>query len=138
MDGDKGIARLCRERKHWPSKKTIFNWIKKHDEFSACLYMQIAFCAPKDPVQTAENCRQIALKLDWLSRYQDRSACTKNLDGLQTYIASQYILDRRYNEAETILKTVVYRINFAIDTNCYGQDDMITLVQSLGKIIATL
>ena len=33
MDGDKGIARLCKERKHWPSKKTIFNWIKKHGEF---------------------------------------------------------------------------------------------------------
>ena len=105
---------------------------------SGFLYAQTAFSAPKDPVQTAENCRQIALKLDWLSRYQDRPACTRNLDGLQTYIASQYILDRKYNEAETILKTVVYQINFAIDTNCYGQDDMKTLVQSLGVIIDTL
>ncbi len=33
MDSDKGIARLCKEHKHWPSKKTIFNWLKKNEEF---------------------------------------------------------------------------------------------------------
>ncbi len=105
---------------------------------SGILSSQLVFSAPKDPASTAENCRQIALKLDWLSRYQDRPACTRNLDGLQTYIASQYILDKRYNEAEAILRTVVYQINFAIDTMCYGQDDMRSLAQSLSKIIDTL
>ncbi|MGC1181375.1 hypothetical protein [Legionella sp.] len=33
MDSDKGIGRLCKEHKHWPSKKTIFNWLKKNEEF---------------------------------------------------------------------------------------------------------
>lgn len=33
LEGDKGIARLCKENKHWPSKKTIFNWLKKNKEF---------------------------------------------------------------------------------------------------------
>lgn len=102
------------------------------------IFSNIAFSAPKDPLVTAENCRQLSLKLDWLSRYQDRPSCTKNLDGLQVYIASQYILDRRYNDAENILRTVVYQINFAIDTNCYGQDDMKSLVVALNEIIDTL
>jgi hypothetical protein len=87
------------------------------------VFTNFAFATPKDPVITAENCRQLALKLDWLSRYQDRPACTKSLDGLQAYIASRYIAERRYNDAEMILRTVVYQINFAIDTNCYGQED---------------
>lgn len=33
MNSDKGIGRLCKEHKHWPSKKTIFNWLKKNKEF---------------------------------------------------------------------------------------------------------
>lgn len=102
------------------------------------IFSNTAFSAPKNPEATAESCRQLSLKLDWLSRYQDRPSCTKNLDGLQAYIASQYILDRRYNDAEAILKTVVYQINFAIDTNCYGQDDMKALVVAINEIIEVL
>ena len=33
MDSDKGIDRLCKEHKHWPSKKTIFNWLRKNEDF---------------------------------------------------------------------------------------------------------
>lgn len=33
LNSDKGIKRLCKENKHWPSKKTIFNWLKKNKEF---------------------------------------------------------------------------------------------------------
>jgi hypothetical protein len=33
MDSDKGIGRLCKEHKHWPSKKTIFNWLRKNEDF---------------------------------------------------------------------------------------------------------
>lgn len=33
VDSDKGIARLCKEHKHWPSKKTIFNWLNKNKDF---------------------------------------------------------------------------------------------------------
>ena len=34
------------------------------------LYAEPVFSAPKDPVAASESCRQIAIKLDWLSRYQ--------------------------------------------------------------------
>ncbi len=102
------------------------------------LYAEPVFSAPKDPVAASESCRQIAIKLDWLSRYQDRPACAKNLEGLQTYIACQYILNKRYNDAEEILTTVLYQINFSIETQCYGQDDMRALVNSLGELIGTL
>lgn len=102
------------------------------------IFSNSAFSSPKNPEVTAETCRQLSLKLDWLSRYQDRPSCTKNLDGLQAYIASQYILERRYNDAEVILRTVVYQINFAIDTNCYGQDDMKALVVAINEIIDVL
>jgi hypothetical protein len=33
LNGDKGIARLCKEHKHWPSKKTIFNWLNNNKDF---------------------------------------------------------------------------------------------------------
>lgn len=33
LNGDKGIEKLCKEHKHWPSKKTIFNWLNKNKEF---------------------------------------------------------------------------------------------------------
>lgn len=103
-----------------------------------CLYAAPVLSAPKDPAASAESCRQIAVKLDWLSRYQDRPACTKNLDGLQAYIACQHILNKRYNDAEEILTIVLYQINFSIETQCYGQDDMKALASSLDELINTL
>jgi hypothetical protein len=33
LNGDKGIERLCKEHPHWPSKKTIFNWLNKNKDF---------------------------------------------------------------------------------------------------------
>lgn len=33
IESNKGIAKLCKEHKHWPSKKTIFRWLKKNKEF---------------------------------------------------------------------------------------------------------
>ena len=113
--------------------------IKKYILLLSFIFISInVHATPKDPAATAESCRQIALKLDWLGRYQDRETCTKNLDGLQTYIASQYILNRKYSDAKTLLTTVIYQINFAIDTNCYGQDEMKNAVQSLNDIIESL
>lgn len=96
------------------------------------------FFGPKDPAATAETCRQIALKLDWLGRYQDRDACTNNLDGLQVYIASQYILNKEYTDAKSLLTTATYQISFAIDTHCYGQEEMKDAVKSLNEIIDSL
>jgi hypothetical protein len=33
LNSDKGIARLCKEHKNWPCKKTIFNWLNKSKDF---------------------------------------------------------------------------------------------------------
>ena len=74
--------------------------------------------------EISEKCRQIALHMDWLSRYQDREACSKNLDGLNTYIASNYILVNRLKEANEIIDKSIILTNFAIDIGCYGQADM--------------
>lgn len=51
LNGDKGIARLCKEHKHWPSKKTIFNWLNKNKDFQRnyvfAKQMQIDFLMDK-------------------------------------------------------------------------------------------
>jgi hypothetical protein len=33
LNSDKGLGRLCKENKHWPCKKTIFNWLNKNKDF---------------------------------------------------------------------------------------------------------
>lgn len=95
-----------------------------------------SFEGPKpEPKVIAEECRQLALKIDWLGRYQDREACTRNLDGLSVYMASQYILEKKNSDAKSLLTRALYQINFAIDINCYGQDEMKRVVESLKEII---
>lgn len=87
----------------------------------------------------AEQCRQVALKLDWLSRYQDRTACTSNLDGLNIYIASKYILNNQLEQASALITHTVFSTQFAFDIGCYGQDDikLVTLsLQTIQKAIA--
>lgn len=29
----KGLRRLCLENKHWPERRNIYHWLKKHEEF---------------------------------------------------------------------------------------------------------
>ena len=76
--------------------------------------------------------------MDWLSRYQDYGMCTKNLDGVNVYIASQYIRNKKYTDAKTLLTTAAYQVNFAIDINCYGQDDMKDIVKSINDVLDSL
>ncbi len=98
----------------------------------------ICMAKPIDPNATAEQCRQLALKIDWLSRYQDRAACIKNLDGLNVYMASRYILNERYNDAKTLINESIIQTNFAIDIGCYGQTDLTQVVLQLGAILNIL
>ena len=86
------------------------------------------------PGDTAESCRQAALKLDWLARYQDRAVCTENLDGASVYFASNYILASRISEAKALLDRAIIKTKFAIDINCYGQDDMKAVLKNLQDI----
>lgn len=32
--GSTGLKRLCKENAHWPSYETIYQWLRKHDDFS--------------------------------------------------------------------------------------------------------
>lgn len=90
--------------------------------------------AGRDYSQVAELCRQVALKLDWLGRYQDRIACTNNLDAADTYIASKYILNNQLRDANALLNKVIILTNFSIDIGCYGQEDLKDVLQSLKDI----
>lgn len=90
------------------------------------------------PDDNAESCRQIALKLSWLSRYQDRWECTANLDGSGVYFASNYITANRINDAKYLLDNAIIKTKYAIDINCYGQDEMKEVVEQLQKIQKSL
>jgi hypothetical protein len=81
------------------------------------------------------TCRQLALKIDWLGRYQDRPACTKNLDGTSVYFAGYYLENDRKEDAQKLLEEATVKINFAIEIGCYGQDDMKHVLVDLEKVI---
>ena len=108
------------------------------------LSISVAHAAPPPPppgptpTPTAEACRQVSLKLDWLGRYQDRQTCTENLDGQSVYFASNYILANRISEAKTLLDAAIIKAKYAIDINCYGQDDIKDAVTKLQNIQQSL
>lgn len=83
----------------------------------------------------SKTCRELALKIDWLGRYQDRPACTKNLDGTPVYFAGYYLENDRKEDAQKLLEEAKIRINFAIEIGCYGQDDMKQVLADLEKVI---
>lgn len=83
----------------------------------------------------SKTCRELALKIDWLGRYQDRPACTKNLDGTSVYFAGYYLENDRKKDAQNLLEEAKIRINFAIEIGCYGQDDMKQVLADLEKVI---
>ena len=93
---------------------------------------------PPKPNDTAEACRQVSLKLDWLGRYQDRQTCTENLDGQSVYFASNYILANRISDAKELLDAAIIKAKYAMDINCYGQDDIKDAVTKLQSIQQSL
>lgn len=99
-----------------------------------CAAITTSHAASKDYAETAELCRQSALKLDWLGRYQDRMTCTANMDSTDTYTASKYILNNQLKEASTLIAKVIILTNFTIDIGCYGQDELKTLVKNLQTV----
>jgi hypothetical protein len=72
----------------------------------------------------AESCRQAALTIDSLGRYQDRPMCTQNMDGGQAYKASKYTQMNRFVEAQALVTQSIIQISFAIDIGCYGQNEL--------------
>lgn len=90
--------------------------------------------------ELGDKCRELALKVDWLGRYQDRPACTQSLDGSPVYFAGYYLdKDKKSKEqAIKLLEETMVKINFAIDVGCYGQDDMKKLVSDIQELINTI
>ncbi|MFZ4076549.1 MAG: hypothetical protein ACOYKA_01055, partial [Legionellaceae bacterium] len=99
----------------------------------------VAAPGPKiDLAAVSETTRQLAIKIDWLGRYQDRSLCTTYLNGYNTYAASQSILANDLKVAQPLLSDTITRVKFAIDINCLGQDDMKSVVTSLQSVLQTI
>jgi hypothetical protein len=106
--------------------------------FSLLFIANVHAGSQSDSKVLGEKCRQLALKLDSLSRYQDRALCTTNLDGGKVYTASQYILSSRGASAKTLLDAAIIQIKFAIDIRCYGQNDMKDILKDLEDIYEDL
>lgn len=85
-----------------------------------------------------EQCRQKAVKMDLLSRYQDRALCTNLLNGQDVYFASQYIIANRGTDAKNLLAPAIIRVKYATDIGCYGQGDLKDLTSDLQTIFSQL
>lgn len=89
---------------------------------------------PVDYPRLAEQCRQLALKLDSLSQNQNREACRMNLDGLNVYFASNYIATNWINKAIEVLTSAIYQVRYAFDIGCYDQTSILDVINELTKI----
>ena len=106
---------------------------------ASCLYVSSA-CAEvhastaPTPAVLGEQCRQKALTLDSVSRYQDRALCSTILNAEGVYFASQYILASSNATAKPLIANAILQIKFAIDIGCYGQAALLDLVSDLKTI----
>lgn len=82
----------------------------------------------------AEECRQLALKVDLVSRYQERPLCAQSLDGEQIYFASKYILINRISEAMAWIDNAIIQTSFAIDIKCHGVNEMQDILFNLQSL----
>ena len=85
-----------------------------------------------DPL--AEQCRQLALKLEHLTHHQNRYVCRANLEGLDVYFASHYIRTHQIGRAKEVLEAAIIRVKFAFDIGCDDQDDIQDVVQGLRDV----
>jgi|GEM_PF-1907356 len=91
-----------------------------------------------DDNELANKCRELALKIDWLSRYQDRPACTQNLDGVPLYFAAYHLDKKNKSKAEELLEEAMVKLNFAFAIGCYGQNDMKQLISDIKVLIKAI
>lgn len=85
-------------------------------------------------VRLANESRELALKLDALSKTQDRTVCSIDTDGLMVYTAGAYILQHRILESKYLLDRAVIRGRYTIDIGCYGQDEMEQIIKQIKEI----
>lgn len=103
-----------------------------------CFINQVSAASPsideKKLKVIAGECRQLALKVDLVSRYQERPQCSKYLDGEQIYFASKFILINRISEAMGWIDRAIIQTSFAIDVKCYGINDMQDILLNLQSL----
>ncbi|MDF1684906.1 MAG: hypothetical protein P1U36_09680 [Legionellaceae bacterium] len=91
-----------------------------------------------DNAELANKCRELALKIDWLSRYQDRPTCTQNLDGTPIYFAGHYLDKTNKIKAEELLEEALVRLSFSFEVGCYGQDDIKSLISDIKVLLQAI
>jgi len=88
--------------------------------------------------ELADKCRELALKIDWLSRYQDRPTCTQNLDGTSVYFAGHYLDKTNKIKAKELLEEALVKLNFSFEVGCYGQNDIKSLSSDIKVLLQAI
>jgi hypothetical protein len=109
--------------------------------FVAGLFTMNAYAATNDELKNTElanKCRELALKIDWLSRYQDRPTCTQNLDGTPIYFAGHYLDKKNKLKAEELLEEALVKLSFSFEVGCYGQNDIKSLISDIKVLLQAI
>lgn len=104
--------------------------------FVAGLFTMNAYAATN--AELADKCRELALKIDWLSRYQDRPTCTQNLDGTSVYFAGHYLDKTNKIKAQELLEEALVKLNFSFEVGCYGQNDIKSLSSDIKVLLQAI
>jgi len=91
-----------------------------------------------DNAELANKCRELALKIDWLSRYQDRPTCTQNLDGTSVFFAGHYLDKKNKLKAEELLEEALVKLSFSFEVGCYGQNDIKSLISDIKVLLQAI
>jgi hypothetical protein len=92
----------------------------------------------RDNAELANKCRELALKIDWLSRYQDRPTCTQNLDGTSVFFAGHYLDKKNKLKAEELLEEALVKLSFSFEVGCYGQNDIKSLISDIKVLLQAI
>ena len=82
----------------------------------------------------AEQCRKLSLQLYELSSHQSRPICEFNLDGLNVYFASNYILLDRVQKAKEVITSAIIQVKFALDIGCDGSANISSVITGLQSV----
>jgi len=109
--------------------------------FILSLLTMHTYAATNDDLKNTElanKCRELALKIDWLSRYQDRPTCTQNLDGTPIYFSGHYLDKKNKLKAEELLEEALVKLSFSFEVGCYGQNDIKSLISDIKVLLQAI
>ncbi|MDF1826888.1 MAG: hypothetical protein P1U39_01245 [Legionellaceae bacterium] len=92
----------------------------------------------RDNEELANKCRELALKIDWLSRYQDRPTCEKNLDGASVFFAGHYLDKKNKLKTEELLEEALVKLGFSFEVGCYGQNEIKSLILDIKVLLQAI